>query len=98
MRTTVCDVCSKQEEGHPEWIEASIPATMLGELGQRLQVDICSMDCLGVISGSTPDAEEEPQEPTPQERQISVPQQSNPRFIPLSQQESEDATGVRRKY
>lgn len=115
MKVTVCDVCEQRVEGlTPEWIEAVIPAVMIGELGEKLHVDICSLECLGVISGATPDAEEE-QEPE-QDRQITLPKRSTPedsmesagQMIPsngnlqkvryISPEESEELTGVKKRY
>src|SRR5690348_2053164 len=107
MKVTVCDVCERKEEGvHPEWIEASIPAAMLGELGERLHVDVCSLECLSAIGGG---GEEEPT-PEPEERQIALPQRTAPEDVPttasvpggslryMTPEESSEATGVVRRY
>lgn len=110
MKVTVCDVCEERVEGlTPEWIEAVIPAALIGELGEKLHVDICSLACLGVISGVTPDAEEEVKEPeisitlpqraTPEDSVESAGQlQKNPQLRYLTPEESEAATGVKRRY
>jgi hypothetical protein len=75
MKVTVCDVCENRVEGvHPEWIEASIPASMLGEMGERLHVDVCSLECLGTIAGA------EEQEPVRVDTSDDV-------FLPVEEEE-----------
>lgn len=42
-----CDVCGTKQDGTEQWIEAAIPAQMLGEVGDEyLSIDICSFNCL----------------------------------------------------
>jgi NAD(P)H-dependent flavin oxidoreductase YrpB (nitropropane dioxygenase family) len=107
MKVTVCDVCENRVEGvHPEWIEASIPASMLGEMGERLHVDVCSLECLGTIAGAE-EQEQQPEQPIYEEvaeapkpeNSITVPNPGNLQKVRyMTPDESSEATGVVRRY
>lgn len=102
MRVAICDVCeTRADVDEANWIEAKIPAAMLGELGDTyLIADICSLDCLGrLASPQEQDDEEEEEyvEQTTSNNQIGGVSIQVPNFRALSEEESESVTGVRRK-
>lgn len=90
-----CDVCDRKLDQGQEVVTMSIPSSWLGDIGdENLIIDVCSWACIQRIDPSEPGVSEE------LEQQISteeVPQVSESKFVPLTEDQSSAATGVVRR-
>src|SRR5690348_3776141 len=107
-----CDVCdAKMDLDAPDVAQMSIPAAWLGDLGdERLLVDLCSWACVQRINPSAAQMGEPVNVTNPYvdtaapDAQIGEPSESvgnvrvqQPTFVPLTEEQSSAATGVKRR-